>query len=361
MCKRSTTALLALILLVVGCAGTEKTAVERQDRLEMAREYSASTSGDALLVWVDSELVLEDYPNDYDPERPHMLTEASVLFSGLAALAAVGDGRLRLDEPVSETITEWKGDSRKAEVTVSELLHLTAGFEAGSYRSVLAYEQAIVAPLVHQPGSAFRYGPMAYQVFGAVMGRKDVELMKFRLFKPIGIPGGRWLLADPSSASRLPTEMEAYPSSRLFDGSHLTPRQLGRIGRLLLKGGRWNGTQVIKDVSPLTEPTTAAPGFGLGVWLNIERESEQGSNASFFERVPEDIFLPDYDRLIYGGAPPDLYMAAGRYNQRLYVLPSANMVVVRLGRANVTWNDAEFLARLLHGQTRSERADQDSS
>ena len=351
--------ILALTLFVAGCAGTKETAVERRDRLEMARKYSASTSGDALLVWIDGELVLEDYPNDYDPERPHMLTEASMLLSGLAALAAVGDGRLRLDEPVSETITEWEGDPWKSKVTLSELLHLTAGFEAGGYRSVPAYEQAIAAPLVHEPGSAFRYGPAAYQVFGAVMDRKDVERgwMQSRLLKPLGIPGGRWLMADPSAAERLSADAEVYPASRLFDGSHLTPRQLGRIGRLLLGGGRWNGTQLIKDLSPLTEPTTAGPGYGLGVWLNVERESEQGSNASFFERVPEEIFLPDYDRLIYGGAPPDLYMAAGRYNQRLYVLPSANMVVVRLGRADMTWNDAEFLARVLHGHTVSEKAD----
>ena len=364
MRKGNTTALLALLLLLVGgCAGTKETTVERRDRLEMARAYSAETSGDALLVWIEGELVLEDYPNGYDPEKPHMLTEASMLFPSLAALVAAGDGRLRLEEPVSQTITEWEGDPRKAEITVSELLHLTAGFEAGSYRSVTVYEEAIAAPLAYEPGSAFRYGPVAYQVFGAVMERKSAESgwggwMQSKLFEPLGIPGGRWLLADPSEASHLSAGTEAHPAPRLFDGSHLTPEQLGRVGLLLINGGRWNGTTLIQDVSVLTEPTTAGPGFGLGVWLNIGRESERGSNAAFFERVPEEIFLPDYDRLIYGGAPPDLYMAAGRYNQRLYVVPSADMAVVRLGRANVTWNDAEFLARLLHGQTLSERADQ---
>jgi CubicO group peptidase (beta-lactamase class C family) len=55
-------------------------------------------------------------------------------------------------------------------------------------------------------------------------------------------------------------------------------------------------------------------------------------------------------RLIYDRAPPDLYMAAGRYNQRLYVIPSLKMIVVRLGRADRRWSDAEFLARLLDGR-----------
>jgi CubicO group peptidase (beta-lactamase class C family) len=55
------------------------------------------------------------------------------------------------------------------------------------------------------------------------------------------------------------------------------------------------------------------------------------------------------ERFIYDGAPGSLYMAAGRYNQRLYVMPSRQMVVVRTGRADLTWSDADFLARLLGG------------
>jgi CubicO group peptidase (beta-lactamase class C family) len=72
----------------------------------------------------------------------------------------------------------------------------------------------------------------------------------------------------------------------------------------------------------------------------------------FWPHVPERILLSrGQERLIYDGAPADLFVAAGRYNQRLYVLPSRQMVVVRLGRANRTWSDVAFLARLLDGTT----------
>jgi CubicO group peptidase (beta-lactamase class C family) len=76
-------------------------------------------------------------------------------------------------------------------------------------------------------------------------------------------------------------------------------------------------------------------------------------SLSFWPHVPERILLPrGQDRLIYDGAPPDLFVAAGRYNQRLYVIPSRQMVVVRLGRADRTWSDGAVLACLLDGTPR---------
>lgn len=351
--------MIALLMLVGGCAGTKQAATERQSRLELARAYSAETSGDALLVWIGGDLVLEDYPGGYDPEKPHILTEASVLLSGLMALAAVGDGLLALDEPASETITEWKSDPQKSQITVAELLRLTSGLEPGSYHVVPTYERAIAAPLVHVPGEGFRYGPTAYQAFGAVMERKTgFGYLKRRILEPLGIPGGRWQPVDLAAAGGLHPEAGGL-MPQLLDGAHLTPGELGRVGRLLLQGGRWNGEVLIEDIGPLTQPTPASPAYGLGVWLNAETSTSEGdgAGAAFLKYVPERIMLPrGQKRLIYDGAPPDLYMAAGRYNQRLYVLPSENMVVVRLGRANQTWNDAEFLARLLEGRTLSAQA-----
>ena len=138
---------------------------------------------------------------------------------------------------------------------------------------------------------------------------------------------------------------------RLFDRAQLTPRELGRIGRLLLNDGRWNGEQVIKHGDRLTESTPASPEFGLGVWLNVDLSTAE--SFPFSPHAPERILLPHgQDRLNYDGAPADLFMAAGRYNQRLYVIPSLQMVVVRLGRADRTWSDGAFLARLLDGTTR---------
>jgi CubicO group peptidase (beta-lactamase class C family) len=331
---------------------------DRQTRLDRAAAYSAEKAGDALLVWIDGTRVLEAYQNGYPRGRPHALTEISLLLPVLALLAEDG-GKRALDTPVSAHLPEWSTAPEKADITLSELLHLTSGLQPRGVGEgeVPTFEEALAAPLVHPPGASFRFGPTAVQVLGAVLERVGgTGSMQHALFRPLDIPGGRWSAVTAGTASA-PGGRGLTP--RLFDGAHLTPRELGRIGRLLLNDGRWNGEPILENVDRLTEPTPASPGFGLGVWLNADLRSEEpaGPGPSFRKRVPERILLPrGQDRLIYDGAPADLFMAAGRYNQRLYVLPSRRMVVVRLGRADRTWSDVAFLARLLGGEPRREQS-----
>lgn len=144
--------------------------------------------------------------------------------------------------------------------------------------------------------------------------------------------------------------IEAF-APRLLGEAQQTPRELGRIGRLLLNDGRWKGKQVIENVDRLTEPSPASPAFGLGVWLNADLST--ADSLSFWPHVPERILLPrGQDRLIYDGAPADLFMAAGRYSRRFYIIPLQQRVVVRLGWANRRGSDVAFLARLLEGTIR---------
>ncbi|PSQ85196.1 MAG: hypothetical protein BRD30_10935 [Bacteroidetes bacterium QH_2_63_10] len=343
--------LFVLVVLGSGCAGTSPVA-DRQERLEQARTYSAEKAGDALLVcvWIDGSLVLEAYQNGYDPEEPHAMTEISMLFPILTILAA--DDAPDLDTPIADVFPEWDSSSAKSEITLSQLLHFTSGLkpEGVGRGEIPTFGEALSAPLVRPPGTSFRFGPTAIQVLGSLMRKtSDVELMKDHFFLPLDIPGGRWQTVSGES----PAARSAELTPRLYDGAQLTARELGRIGRLLLQDGRWNGKHVIEDVTPLTEPTAASPGFGLGVWLNTDlRAADSAETASsFWKQVPERLLLPrGQDRLIYDGASVGLFMAAGRYNQRLYVFPSRRMVVVRLGRADRTWSDAAFLARLLDGK-----------
>lgn len=347
------------LLLVGGCAGSKHATPSLEKRLERARSYSAQIDGDALLVWIDGELVFEDYPSDYDPTEPHILTEISALFPTLVLLKATGNGQLALDDSVAEHLSEWRDDPQKSKITVSQLLRHTSGLRPGDFDAPPTYEEVIAAPIVHGPGAGFRYGPTSTQVLGTIIERKlgSRPVFKEELFLPLDIPGGRWSYvgdeANKNTFRGLPV--------RLFDGARLTARELLRIGRLLLQNGRWKSKQIIESVEALTQPAPASPGFGLGVWLNakIPPPDSSGPGPEFFRHVPERIMLPrGQERLIYDGAPPDLYMAAGRYNQRLYVIPSLEMVVVRLGRANRRWSDAEFLARLLDGNSLLESAAQ---
>jgi CubicO group peptidase (beta-lactamase class C family) len=322
-------------------------------RLKMASNYSTRKAGDALLVWKDSTLIYENYHNGFNPSTTHPLYDATTLLSGLVAISAIDDGLIKLNEPVSNIISAWKDDPQKSKITVSQLLHLTSGIKADDYQSTPTYHQALKNPIVYPPGKQFFYGPASYQVFGGMMTRNmgiDYPLKK-QILLPIGVPGARWLIVGEKSYN--PSQGNPV-TIRSFDGAQLTARELGHIGILLLHKGHWKGRTILKNVDLLTKPTTEGPsGYGLGVWLNNLREPND-SYQSFSLNTPAfRITLKrsaNQKKLIYDGAPSDLFMAAGRKNQRLYVIPSKKLVIVRFGGPSPSWNDAEFLARLLEGK-----------
>lgn len=334
------TVLLAACALASGCASSRP--ADTRTPLQMAADYSAQKSGTALLVWQDGAWVLEadqdDAPADATTTR-HAITDGSVLLWGLVALAMIDDGALTLNAPVAETVSEWADDPQKRTITVADLLHGTSGLET-AVRQFHPTDDALAQPLVHEPGDAFRYGSTAFQVFSEVVNRTvGGRYLKTRILRPIGIKGGYWSHTDKTIHAA--------------DGSHLTPREWARIGRLILQDGRWNGERVLPNLDRLTEPAEASPGFGLGVWLN----TAVALDDPFFDHLPAHfdafplVLTPDGPSgWIYEEAPNDLFMAAGGGGQRLYVLPSQDLVVVRVGRADASWNDAEFLARLLDGR-----------
>jgi len=79
-------------------------------------------------------------------------------------------------------------------------------------------------------------------------------------------------------------------------------------------------------VDAVFQGSEPAPDFGLTLWLNRSAQSPGR---------------------FYSGGLPDLALAAGVGNQRLYILPSLDLVVVRFGGRNQHWSDEDFLARLV--------------
>ena len=95
---------------------------------KLAAEYSASCKGISCLVRVDGKEVFADYPNGGRKDRAHELASGTKSFCGVLAAAAMQDKLIASwDEKISDTLTEWKADKQKADVTLRHLLSLTSG------------------------------------------------------------------------------------------------------------------------------------------------------------------------------------------------------------------------------------------
>ena len=317
-------------------AGTAFSAPVNQNAIRAAAAYSSSAGGTSFLAVQNGETVLEQSAGE-----PHKIYSGTKAFWCLAALAAAEDGLLSLDDHVADTISSWKSDPRKSRVTIRQLLDFSSGLdpvfslhgENPGDRDAIA----IRAPLVASPGSAFIYGPSALQVFHAVLkeklqGESPTHYLERRVLHRLGLGSQRYL-ADSAG------------NPLLAAGWLLSARQWAKLGELVLNGG----APIVSagSMAQSWRGSSANRAFALGWWNN--RQAPGGREFDI-----EAALIPKWQRQSWGGtalcrnAPSDLVACIGSGYQRLYVIPSMNLVVVRHGSGR-KFSDAHFL-RLLVGK-----------
>ena len=299
--------------------------------------YSDAHKGLAVLVLRHGEVVCALR----DTARPHELWSGTKSLVGLMAAAAVQDGLLALDERASDTIAEWRDDPGKAAITLRQLLAMTSGQPSAIGRPQ-GYADSLRVALTAAPGTRFQYGPTPLQIFGEVMRRKlaaagrDADPRRYverRLLAPLGVTVGEWR-NGPDGHPLMP------------QGLVLAATEWAKIGEFVRMGGKVDGKPLVDAAAfaELFEGSEANPAYGLTWWLPRATLSDDPVTRS------TDITDPA------AGLPADLVVAAGAGDQRLYVIPSLGLTIVRQARLDVAallagrksdWSDRRFLATLL--------------
>ena len=306
-----------------------------------AAAYSAECRGLSMLVEQHGRVIFEEYPNGHSAGEAHKIYSGTKAFWNLAALAAVQDGILDLDERVAATLPEWRGDARKSRVTLRMLLDFSCGLEPGVFlhRENFANRAhaALELPLVAEPGRVFLYGPSGLQIFHEVLKRKlatrretPTGFLEHRVLRPLGLGPQRYLKDDAGSPL-------------LASGWMLTAREWARMGRVALA----DGAPVLSrgSMAMYFRGSAANRAFGFGWWNN-----RAGSRGREFDL--EDMLERDWRRQDWRGAticrdaPADLVACVGSGYQRLFVIPSLDLVIVRQG-AGGKFSDGRFLRLML--------------
>src|SRR5213595_4219201 len=165
---------LALFLFLAG--STSAFAEIRSADCVRAAKYSEGKRGVSMLVMQNGRTTFEHYANGGSAGGRWPIFSGTKSFWGIAALAAVHDGLFRLDDVVSDTITEWRSDPRKSQITIRQLLSQTDGIEAASRLQRPSIRDrntmAIRLPSIAEPGGAFIYGPSHLQICSELLRRK---------------------------------------------------------------------------------------------------------------------------------------------------------------------------------------------
>ena len=303
-----------------------------------AAAYSAGRRGVSFLVMQGGHILFEDYPRS-SAGATHELASGTKSFCGILAAAMVQDGLLSLDEVCADTLTEWRDDPVRRVATIRTLLSLSSGVGGGSIGRPPTYAASVAEPFAGGPG-VFRYGPAPFQVFGEIVRRKlataglSDDVLAFldgRLLRPAGVEHGSW--RRQAGQANLPS------------GAQVNARNWARFGAFVQGGCRVEGRAIV-DAAALADcfrPTPANPGYGLSWWL-----LRPGL-------IPPSPRSPIDSSAAALAGLPTVSMAAGAGDQRLYLIPDRDLVIVRqadgiltrLAGGDTDWSDAAFLRLVL--------------
>jgi CubicO group peptidase (beta-lactamase class C family) len=291
----------------------------------------------AVVVVHRGELVAERYADGFAPGTPllgwSMGKSIANAIIGRIALAEGGpiEGFLGQDD-LREA---WAGDER-ARITIDHLLTMTDGLEFEEVydpgtdatrmlftpRDTGAY--AADKPLLAEPGTLHDYSSGTTNILCDVAQDRTglgLELARDLVFAPLGMTSA---VLEPDASGGL--VCSSFP--------YATARDWARFGQLYLDDGIWDGERLLPEgwVDYSTTPVEAEGiehGYGAQWWLN-----DRGDGT-----------------LRMGDVPTDAYWASGNEGQQTVVVPSADLVLVRLGLATgfsgVDWGLEPLLVEVL--------------
>jgi CubicO group peptidase (beta-lactamase class C family) len=315
-----------------------------------AQKYSVTHRGLSLLVIKDGHVLYESYSNGDGPDKVASIFSGTKGFWCVAAIAAQEDGLLDLDDRVRDTITEWADVPDKKNITIRNLLSFTAGIEPvfalHGRRIPDRNRYSIAQKAVASPGETFMYGPSQLQIFSEVLRRKLLrrhltlqEYLQRRILSPLGIYGVDFR-----------EDQAGHPL--LASGFKLSTKEWLQLGILILNGGKYGHRQIVPSgtLDELFHGSRANPMFGMGFWLN--RTAGDGASEVDVEKMLDMPWRRQYwhNVCLCRDAPRDMIAAIGSGYQRMFIIPSMDVIIVRQGRDG-PFSDSKFL-RLVLGKDR---------
>jgi CubicO group peptidase (beta-lactamase class C family) len=330
--------------------------------LAAAASWAEQNETVALLVMHRGVVQLERYWQGMTADQLFSGRAMSRSLLGLVYGFAVAEGRIALDDPVEKYLPEWRGEPR-GQIRVRQLMQNVSGLEevplnvvnappdaAGPVRAwyllksflgknsrlSLASDFAAVAlsfDLAHEPGTRFAFSNANSQLLGVILERATGEpferYVEQRLWRQVAADAGEFYM-DRSGG--MPAVYCCFRA---------TPRDFLRVGALLADDGRSGEAAVLPAgwIAQLRGTSSVNPVYGLQLWSGNPRagvrEYATGSGRGVTHGEP---YVTD-----------DVLWLEGGGGRTIWVVPSEDLVIVRLGRASPTWDAAVLPNTLLRG------------
>jgi len=279
------------------------------DRVDSLNSFLENNQTKAFVLLKNGKIVLESYFNGHSAASNWYWASAGKTLTAFMVGQAQQQGFLNILDATSEHIgSGWSNCTADQEqaITIRNQLTMTTGLDDGVPDHYCTLDTCL--NYLAEPGTRWAYHNGPYTLLDSVMqtatGASLNSWCAQQVAQPIGMQG-LWLNIDYNNV---------YFSNA---------RSMARFGLLLLAEGVWNGNFLLQDPQYFYEMTHASQSlneaYGYLTWLN--------NTQSFM--LPETQFV--FPGNISPNAPNDMYAAIGRDGQFICVVPSQQLVWIRMG------------------------------
>ena len=297
----------------------------------------------AALVVHKGKIIKEQYAEGITKETPLLGWSMTKSVTNAMVGIRVKDGLIDINQPAN--VPAWHNIAKdpRSKITLSDLMHMTSGLDfVEDYSSpsdvnkmlwtkASAGDIASSANLGNPINSNWYYSSGTTNIISQIIRRSfdnDQEYQLFpyeRLFHPLGMSTA---LIEPDASGTFVGSSFMYASARDW----------AKFGLLYLHDGIWNNQRILPegwvDYSQKRTPVLESGFYSAQFWNNAFFEPDGTTMARHWPDVPQDA-----------------YYASGFEGQQVVIIPSMDMVVVRLGctsdRAN--WDVGHFVSLIVEG------------
>lgn len=279
-----------------------------EDAIQPLLSFLEQKHSRSFIILVNGRIVMENYFNGHTTSTPWYWASAGKTLTSTITGIAQEEGLININNKVSDYLgAGWTSAPEDKEnlITCKHLLTMTSGLDDEGGDSVAPENLHYLA----DAGTRWAYDNVYVKlqdVVAAASGQTWSSYFNTKLRDKTGMTGA-WIESGD--------DLSVYWS---------TTRSMARFGLLILNNGNWNGTQIVSSNYLVAATNTSQQinkSYGYLWWINGEDS---------YHLPQTQIQFPGM--LIPNGAN-DMFMALGKNDQKIYVIPSKKMVVIRMGDA----------------------------
>jgi CubicO group peptidase (beta-lactamase class C family) len=298
----------------VGSSSWETTAPSSlgwcQPNIDSLYQFLDNQNTKAFILLKNGKIVLEQYFNGQTATSNWYWASAGKTLTGFMVGLAQQDGYLQLSDSSSQYLgTGWTAciPEQEGNITIWNQLAMTSGLNDGVSDPFCTLDTCL--EYLAEPGTRWAYHNAPYTLLdGVIEGATGQSLNGYTTSKlgVTGISGGFF----------------ASGYNNIFVSN---ARSMARFGLLLENKGTWNGTPIMTDTTYFQNMVNTSQSlnkaYGYLTWLN----GKQNFMAPGFQTVIPGTLMPN--------APAETFMALGANGQFINVVPSQDLVWIRMGDA----------------------------